>query len=148
MNSVDREERYNTPNHTTKPTTKETRILDRLRQQSAHHTSGGSYNMLAAWVKGSTWHTGKNRLTRPANTIDPRYPELCGFHAELDLWNKVQFRGGTMYVAGTRESGTPMDNSTPCVYCAAILEAAQVRWVICYSNNTPIKTTPGAILHG
>ena len=116
-------------------------ILGKLSEQSLHHKSGGSYNMLAKWVKGSRSHLGLNRLTRRANTMDETYPEICGVHAELDLFYRTpSLKGGTVYIAGTRnKTKTQMPNTSPCIHCKALLAEAYVRYVVFYSDNEPIK---------
>lgn len=116
-------------------------ILEKLAEQSLDHISGGSYNMLAKWVKGSRSHIGINQLSRRASTMDDNYPDVCGVHAELDLFYKVPpVKGGTVYIAGTRaRTKTKMPNTSPCIYCKTILAEAYVRYVVFYKNGKPIK---------
>lgn len=116
-------------------------ILEKLRETSLDHVSGGSYNMVAKWVKGSRSALGFNKLDRRATTINEAYPEICGVHAELDLFYKLPpVKGGTVYVAGSRaRTHTPMPNTSPCIYCKTILAETYVRYIVFYENNQPIK---------
>ena len=96
--------------------------------------------MLARWVKGSRSAIGKNRLNRPAATVTDVYPDICGIHAELNLFHNSSFRGGTVYIAGAKQrSGTTMLNTHPCEYCMAIMIAAGVRSVVFYKEGIPSK---------
>jgi len=115
--------------------------LDKLREQSLEHVSGGSYNMVAKWVKGSRSALGYNKLDRRATTINDAYPDICGVHAELDLFYKLPpVKGGTVYVAGSRaRSLTYMPNTSPCIYCKTILAETYVRYIVFYNNDIPIK---------
>jgi hypothetical protein len=116
-------------------------ILEKLRETSLDHMSGGSYNMVAKWVKGSRSALGFNKLDRRATTINDAYPEICGVHAELDLFYKLPpVKGGTVYVAGSRaRTLTFMPNTSPCIYCKTILAETYVRYIVFYNNNQPIK---------
>jgi hypothetical protein len=116
-------------------------ILNKLAEQSLEHSSGGSYNMLAKWVKGGKSHVGINKLTRRASTIDENYPDACGVHAELDLFYRMPpIKGGTVYIAGTRaRTRTRMPNTSPCIYCKTLLAEAYVRYVVFFQNNKPMK---------
>lgn len=132
------------------PTSSDISMLLTVTEISTKHSSGGSYDMVAAWSKGSRFEFGFNRLNRAASTIDKSYPDVCGVHAELDLWRKLdKLRGGTIYVAGKRSSsGTIMDNTRPCIYCSAILVEAGVRNVVFYSNSIPRKLRVSDLLNG
>ncbi len=115
-------------------------FLDKLANDSLLHTSGGSYNMLARWKKGSRVVTGRNRLDRPASTMDGSYPDVCGIHAELDLHYRATLKGGTVFVAGTKSSSRSiMGNSGPCIYCAALLRESGVRAVVFYCDGEAVK---------
>lgn len=115
--------------------------LDRVREISLDHISGGSYNMVAKWVKGSRSALGFNKLDRRATTINDAYPEICGVHAELDLFYKLPpVKGGTVYVAGSRaRTSTFMPNTAPCIYCKTILAETYVRYIIFYNDDIPVK---------
>lgn len=134
-----RETRYEIPN-TFRPSPSEIEILWNLDQESRSHESGGSYNMLAQWRKGSRVATGRNRRNRRASTMSDDYPETCGIHAELALYHLVKPRGGIVYVAGTRTSETSkMPTTVPCIYCMALLEGCKIRAVVFYLNGDPVK---------
>lgn len=115
--------------------------LEKLREISLEHMSGGSYNMVAKWVKGSRSALGYNKLDRRATTINDAYPEICGVHAELDLFYKLPpVKGGTVYVAGSRaKTMTFMPNTSPCIYCKTILAETYVRYIVFYNNDKPVK---------
>lgn len=104
--------------------------------------------MLAIWNKGSMWSRGRNRLGRRAHTIDSSYPNILGQHAELDLFRtNPDMRGGTVWVAGCHErSGSTLDRTRPCMYCASILSAANVRFVVYFENGTPTKCSPRSLI--
>lgn len=116
-------------------------ILEKLRETSLDHISGGSYNMVAKWVKGSRSALGFNKLDRRATTINDAYPDICGVHAELDLFYKLPpVKGGTVYIAGSRaRTLTFMPNTSPCIYCKTILAETYVRYIVFYNNNYPVK---------
>jgi hypothetical protein len=116
-------------------------ILHRIREASLGHISGGSYNMVAKWVKGSRSALGFNKLDRRATTINDAYPEICGVHAELDLFYKLPpVKGGTVYIAGSRaKTHTYMPNTSPCIYCKTILAETYVRYIVFYNDNIPVK---------
>lgn len=116
-------------------------ILEKLSQDSAEHSSGGSYNMLARWIKGSRVVTGKNRLDRPASTMNDDYPDICGVHAELDLFYRLPpIKGGTLYIAGSRaKTGAKMPNTSPCIYCHTIIRETNVRYIVYYNEGKAIK---------
>lgn len=105
------------------------------------HSSGGSYNMVALWVKGSNVIAGNNILKRLARHENETYPEICGFHAELDLYKKSpNMRGGTIYVGGRkRTSNSIMINTKPCEYCATLLMTTKVNWVVYLHKSRFIK---------
>lgn len=105
------------------------------------HNSGGSYNMFAIWVKGSQVKIGKNALKRAAKAESELYPEICGFHAELDLYRQhPEMRGGTLYVAGRKNrSNAIMLNTKPCEYCSALLAGTRVNWVVYLKNGIFVK---------
>jgi|688.fasta_scaffold552230_1 hypothetical protein len=125
----------------TKLTSSDVSILEKLTEESSSHSSGGSYNMLARWFKGSRAITGKNRLDRPASTMNDDYPDVCGVHAELDLFYRLpNIKGGTIYIAGTRaKTGAIMPNTMPCIYCHTILNETNIRYLVYYENGEPIK---------
>lgn len=116
-------------------------ILEKLREISLEHSSGGSYNMIAKWVKGSRSALGFNKLDRRATTINDAYPEICGVHAELDLFYKLPpVKGGTVYIAGSRaKTSTYMPNTSPCIYCKTILAETYVRYIVFYNDDVPVK---------
>lgn len=89
---------------------------------------------------------GFNDLNNPASLKHDSYPAACGMHAELSLWHQAagRLQGGTVVVAGVvSKSRNEMSNTTPCRYCASLLE--DVRWIICNLNGTVVKTTPSAL---
>jgi len=116
-------------------------ILEKLSLDSKDHSSGGSYNMLARWIKGSRVITGKNRLDRPACTMNDDYPDICGVHAELDLFYRLPpVKGGTLYIAGSRaKTGVKMPNTSPCIYCHTIIRETNVRYIVYYNAGIPTK---------
>jgi deoxycytidylate deaminase len=115
--------------------------LFKVAYDSNQHSSGGSYNMMARWMKGSFVITGANRLHKPAHLVDSSYPDISGIHAELDSWKQhKKMKGGTIYVAGTVEaSGNLMQNTLPCVYCASLLFSSGVRFVVGFEDGIPVK---------
>lgn len=122
------------------PTKKQYGLLADVQSDVYHHNSGGSFNMMAVWNKGSVWATGKNDLYRSASNFSDIYPEMCGIHAELDIQRNNNIKGGTIYIAGYHESsGSPLANTRPCRYCATILDLEKVRWVVYYSNGVAVK---------
>lgn len=140
-----KESRYNVQTgKLIRPTENEINFLLRLFWEAKHHSSGGSYNMLAAWVRRSQRVIGRNELVRPANTISNDYPDICGVHAELNLWHKHKdLKGGTVYLAGRRSnSGTEMSNTACCIYCASLLAATGVKNVIFVFDEKFAKTNP------
>jgi tRNA(Arg) A34 adenosine deaminase TadA len=117
--------------------------LCRLTEDACGHTSHGSYDMLARWVRASRCVTGRNRLDRRATTMDDGYPVMSGCHAELDLWHRCRPRGGTVFVAGVLAgSGSAMLTSQPCHFCAALLVASGVRRVVFWSGGDAVKAHP------
>lgn len=129
-------------------TNKDESMMSHAQTIANAHCSGGTYNMAAVWVKSKPKATGTNKLSHPATKENPSYPEMCGMHAELDLWRKNgHIAGGTVYVAGTIEqSGNEMPNTKPCVYCAAVLYLAGVRFVVYRKDGEIAKTRPSEIL--
>lgn len=115
--------------------------LNKLTEMSLDHISGGSYNMVAKWVKGSRSTYGYNKLDRRASTMDNAYPDVCGVHAELDLFYRMPtIKGGTVYIAGSRaRTHTLMPNTSPCLYCKALLAETYVRYVVFFDSGKPIK---------
>lgn len=131
----------NDPNILYELSAREAEMLHDLSIISRVHESGGSYNMVAMYMKNSHREYGYNRLNRMANTVSDIYPDIFGMHAELDLYRKIGKKvGGTVFIAGTRQSGSKMLNSRPCCYCATILDLAGIRWVIYYDDGIPTKT--------
>ena len=130
--------RYDTYS-TFRPTGNDQSILSKVAEESSYHVSGGNYNMLARWYKGSKVETGKNRLNRPASTLNVEYPDICGVHAELDLFFKSNLKGGTVYIAGTRKNGSKMNNTCPCIYCMTILRQAGIRSIVFYKESQASK---------
>ena len=130
----------NDPNVLYSPSVREMEMLNDLAVVSKLHESGGSYNMVAMYVKNSHREYGYNRLDRLATTVSDIYPDVFGMHAELDLYRKIGRKvGGTVIIAGTRQTGSKMFNSRPCCYCATILDLAGIRWAIYYDDGKPIK---------
>lgn len=133
---------FSVPEQSTLPSDSEIATLLKVQWDSQFHESGGSYNMIARWVKASHVVIGRNNLYRPANTIDVAYPDICGVHAELDLFNKKKsLRGGIVYIAGRRYNGSEMPNTMPCRYCSAILGASGVRHIVFFSEGIPMKVS-------
>ena len=105
------------------------------------HNPGGNYGLVAAWVKGKRIIVGYN-TDRPAATAITGYPDICGIHAELDVYLQarsldVDIRGGTMYVVGRKcSTSRVMSNTKPCVYCRTILSSTKVRNVVFYDGGT------------
>ncbi len=109
---------------------------------AGNHSSGGSYNMVALWAKGSNIRIGYNELYRQANRTSQIYPEICGTHAELDLYRRMgaDMRGGRLYVGGRKQSNNAiMMNTKPCVYCAQLLSTTKTNWIIYIDNTTFTK---------
>lgn len=128
---------------------KDARIFHRAQELAYDHRSGGQWNMVAIWRKGGRHFYGFNRLDRPAAPISDIYPEICGQHAELDLYRKhpENLGGGTVYVAGAHDSsGTLIESTRPCKYCAAILDASNVRFVVYRQDGYLIKARPKDLL--
>lgn len=127
-------------------------ILTRLEDDSLAHSSGGTFNVMARWIKGSRQLTGFNALTRPALTVDDSYPQTCGIHAELDLYRRGRevLGGGVVYIGGSRQqSRSIMSNTQPCVYCAAILDSCNVRFVVYRFDERAVISRPGdLVFHG
>lgn len=137
--------RYKRPQIHRHVSSKDISLLHLADQQASTHNSGGSYDMVALLAKSKPVAFGFNSLSNPAILKSSIYPEMCGMHAELDLWRQCpeDMKGGSVYVAGRATKSTNMmANTTPCVYCAAILTLAGVRHIICYSDNNVIKTAP------
>jgi tRNA(Arg) A34 adenosine deaminase TadA len=147
---LNRTGRYKFSNLLEFPSSSEFNTLKSLSIESKGHDSGGSYDMIALWVKGSNYIRGFNRLNRAASTIDISYPDVCGVHAELDLWRKSDgIKGGTIYIAGKRNSsGTFMTNTRPCIYCSALLMESGVRYAVFYSDGLPSKIKVSNLLDG
>lgn len=143
----DKMSRYNNkPTGLLIPTDSEVDTLLRLGFDAMDHDSGGSYNVLAKWQKGAHVVIGKNKLKRSANTLSDEYPSICGVHAELDLFSNAKtLKGGTVYVAGARASGSYMSTTKPCIYCSAILKASKVRHVVYWQNDEPTKVSTNDI---
>lgn len=126
-----------------KLTNRDIQNLTKAIDLALDHNSGGSYNMIALWVKGSNVVVGNNILKRPAYPQNDTYPEICGFHAELDLYKKMgnTMRGGTVYVGGRKaRSNSIMINTKPCIYCANLLHETNTNWVVYIYNNQFTKT--------
>lgn len=104
--------------------------------------------MLACHVKGSRFATGKNELKRSGSTMDSSFVNpLVGVHAELCLYANNSIRGGTVFIVGVRsKSGTPLSTTRPCNYCAAILDAAKVRFVVYMQDGIATKCSPTFLL--
>src|SRR5260221_14043259 len=81
------------------PSRKDFAQIARVQADAYEHTSYGTFNMLALWVKGSVFAYGYNYLKRPANKINNAYGTICGLHAELDLYRKYNIKGGTVFIA-------------------------------------------------
>lgn len=121
--------------------------LERVDVMCVDHSSGGSYDMAAMWCKGSRAVTGVNRLHRKASTITGGYPEVCGQHAELNLWANGIHRGGVVYVAGRLAgSGARMMSTVPCVYCAALLTQSGVRRIVCFVLGEAMTAPPRMLI--
>lgn len=105
--------------------------------------------MVALAVTKGNHVYGKNRLRRSASTVTDTYPDVCGIHAELDLYRLLGkgLNRSNIYVAGRHESsGSVLNTTRPCLYCAAILDACNVRYVIYYQDGEPVKTTPKELI--
>lgn len=126
-------------------TTQDLNLIERAQMLAAGHKSGGSYNMVALHTKGSNFVWGKNKLTRNARHLHKGYPEICGLHAELDLWRVARshgltLQGGTIYIGGTRNrSGKRMTTTRPCEYCAALLVESRVRSAVFLQDGEIMK---------
>lgn len=129
------------------PTKRDYTFFARTQLAAVQHSSGGSFDMVALYVKGSTHSWGFNKLRRSAAVTDSTYPEIMGMHAELDLYRRSIKSSGTVYIAGNHhKSGTPLVNSGPCLYCAAILKAACVRYVVFVYKGVIVKTSPVSLV--
>lgn len=117
--------------------------LSSVQLRVQHHSSLGSYDMLAMFADGCLRAYGYNKLKRAAQTISSTYPEELGVHAELDLYRMLpEGKGGTVYVAGKlASSGSPMNNTRPCAYCSAILYEFGVSYVVYLQDGLPAKAT-------
>lgn len=139
--------RYKTPAVEHPCSQKDLVMLSRALRRAQRHDSGGSYSMAALAVRGKPHATGLNTLNEHAASKSEIYPEFCTTHAELNLWSKhPHLRGYTVYVAGIYSvSGNTMLNTKPCVYCAALLKAAGVKYVVYYRNGRPVKSDPESL---
>lgn len=102
-----------------------TRELERTVADANEHVSGGTYDMTATYVKGCRFLQGLNKLRCPAPFGG--YAEMQRRHAEAHLVAQIlsngsQPKGGTIYVAGTR-NGNRMQNTEPCKRCRQLLRA-------------------------
>lgn len=101
--------------------------------------------MMAYYVKGATRTVGRNSLYRNASTLADHYPDICGVHAELDLWRMCgrMMRGGTLYVAGRKaKNGSIMGTTKPCEYCAALLSQTRLNFVVFLDQGEFVKCKP------
>lgn len=122
-----------------------TKTLDEVTD----HNSGSSYNMLARYVKGQKLHTGRNNLYKPARNVAGHYPDICGTHAELDLWRICgkMLSGGTLYVAGRRaKNNSIMGTTKPCEYCSTLLYQTRLNWVVFLDDGKFVKTKPKELI--
>lgn len=124
-----------------RPSNSDTATLDHAQKIADKHHSGGTYNMAAVARKGSDIRVGVNDLYRPASTVVDLYRDVCGIHAELDLYRQWgNLAGFTVYIAGTLDaSGSRMLNTAPCCQCIAILNAMNVRHVVFNRDGLPEK---------
>lgn len=145
--SSDRFARYSKRSGVQEVTNKDRALIAHAQAVANGHSSGGSYNMAAVWARSKPLVTGTNKLHLPARYESTIYPRECGLHAELDLFRRSRLiTGGTVYVAGALESsGSEMPNTKPCIYCATILDAAFVRWVVYRSDGEVAKARPEGI---
>lgn len=134
---------YPKPEEIKIPSLSEVATLHRLANSAYSHESGGTYDMVAYWIKGSHLIAGYNRLDRPAMTIHDDYPDILGVHAELDLYRRAKsLKGGTVFIAGKiNKSGSRMRNTRPCAYCSVILHECGVKNVVYYNNGSPAKAS-------
>lgn len=114
---------------------------------SKAHTSGGSYNMVAVWAKGSRRVIGTNSVGRLAETIGGPYPPMTGVHAELDLVHKPPhgLSRGTVYIGGWLSTGNKMARTQPCIYCAEMLVQARVKYVVFSIDQYIMKFSPNSL---
>lgn len=123
------------------PSEKEIRTLYKLTLKSLKHNSGCSYNMVCLWAKGNNRLYGYNKLTRAASTFHDHFPEVCGQHAEVHLLSRFSsLSGGTLYIAGTRETSKAfMSNTRPCKFCMPEITKTGIRFLVYFQDNEPIK---------
>lgn len=141
--------RSRVPDNHSHISSRDANYLDRALALAHDHSSGGTYDMVALWVKGSRQLTGLNRLDRPAITISEHYPNICGMHAELELYRRfpTSLRGGTLYVAGKlSNTSSPMSSTMPCKYCTPLMHSCGVRNFVFFLNQTVIKCTPEQLI--
>lgn len=131
-----------------RPSRKDIDVLSNAFNFVRNHDSGGSYSMAAVLRKSKPKAVGFNSLYSPAILKNDIYPELCGVHAELNLWMQYpDMTGCTVYITGViSKSRNLMSNTIPCIYCAAILEASGARYVVCYMDNKIIKVRTNQLL--
>lgn len=133
--------RYADPQSVIKPSRKDIETLSKSFGLVRDHDSGGSYSMAAVLRKSKPKAVGYNSLFSPAVLKNDTYPELCGVHAELNLWMQYPDMGGaTVYITGViSKSRNLMTNTMPCIYCASLMQAAGARYVVCYVDSKIIK---------
>lgn len=121
---------------------RDTRIVTKMLKELSSHSSGGTFDFISLWRKGSKQITGFNTIKRHARPYSNIYPDFCGVHAELDVIKQsdkidMTLNGGTMYVVGvsSRSSNTLL-NTLPCAACARMLaDNTNINYIVCYFNG-------------
>lgn len=132
-----------TGNKTAKLTARDKSIVAMLEAQVELHSSGGTYQMVAAYVRHSFMLIGYNKLTDPASRKSGHYHPRNGRHCELHLITQLKAmgktpRGGTVYVAGRRNQKLP--NTSPCGSCRNMLkDETTVRSLVYFLDGKLVK---------
>lgn len=132
-----------TGNKMAKLTDRDKSIMTMLSAQAELHSSGGTYQMVAAFARQSFLLIGYNKLTDPASRKSGHYHPRNGRHCELHLVTQLKSlgktpRGGTVYVAGRRNQKLP--NTSPCASCRNMLkDETTVRSLVYYLEGKLVK---------
>lgn len=114
-----------------------------LLARAFFHSSGGSYDMVAMFVKGKRRVIGYNRLNDPASVHCDGYKAINGRHAELNVKELceragIDMRGGTLYIVGVR-GVNQMLNTAPCEMCRGWLNDTKIKRFVYFNEGQLIK---------
>lgn len=132
-----------TGNKMARLTARDKSIVTMLEAQAELHSSGGTYQMVAAYVRHSFMLIGYNKLTNPASRKSRHYHSRQGMHSELHLVTQMKaigksIQGGTVYVVGRRKK--PLPNSSPCAACRQTLkDEGNVRYLVYLLEGVLVK---------